>query len=35
MLLNFKKSLNENGIIFYKDNITDDNTYEKKNEKMI
>ena len=32
MLINFKKSLKENGIIFYKDNITDNNTKEEKNE---
>jgi hypothetical protein len=32
MLINFKKSLKENGVIFYKDNITDKNTKEETNE---
>ena len=32
MLINFKKSLKENGLIFYKDNITDNNTKEETNE---
>ena len=32
MLINFKKSLKENGVIFYKDNITDNNTKEETNE---
>ena len=32
MLINFKKSLKVNGIIFYKDNTTDDITKEVKSE---
>ena len=35
MLINFKKSLKENGIIFYKDNTNKDNIKEKKDEKLI